>query len=133
MTPTEAPKQHTSTLYASDTAPPLPKVPSRTWKINKERYALCFKFFQKLSKEDINGNRYVQGGQAADFLIKSGLQKPVIARILELSDMDKDCKLDRDEWVVAHHLTICISKEDMPCPSKLQDYLIPKGKRNCIK
>jgi hypothetical protein len=110
-----------------------PKPPLRTWKINKERYALCYKFFLKLAEDSLNGQKLVKGEKAADFLLKSGLDKPSVARILSLSDMDQDRMLDRDEWVVAHHLTICIAKEDMPLPSKLPEYLVPKGKRSLIK
>jgi len=84
------------------------------WKINKERYGLCYKYFVKLSQQDADGSRYVKGRDAAEFLLKSGLTKATIARILQMADLDNDQRLDRDEFVVAHHLAICISKEQMP-------------------
>jgi len=105
----------------------------KVWKINKERFELCFKFFMKFSEELEDGRRVVKGKSAGEFLLRSKLSKPVIARILELADIDKDGQLDRDEFVVAHHLAICISKEGMPEPSSLPSYLIPKTKRNIVE
>mmetsp|Transcript_10600 Transcript_10600/g.26839 ORF Transcript_10600/g.26839 Transcript_10600/m.26839 type:complete len:132 (-) Transcript_10600:41-436(-) len=101
---------------------------SSEWRMTRDRYQLCCKFFNKLAV-DVGGVSMVLGPAAAAFLEKSGLAKPVIARILELADIDGDCKLDRDEFVVAHHLTIAISKDGMPEPSSLPRYLIPKSKR----
>lgn len=65
----------------------------------------------------------------ATFLVQSGLPRPTIARILELSDLDLDKRFDRDEFAIAMHLSLCVSKRKMPLPDTLPPYLIPKSKR----
>uniref|UniRef100_A0A7S2RRB5 Calmodulin n=1 Tax=Mucochytrium quahogii TaxID=96639 RepID=A0A7S2RRB5_9STRA len=124
-------------LLVNEQKPPPPPVrtvskkqPTKEWRITKEKYQFYFRFFEKLSELDPHtGTRYVRGGDAARFLEKSGLSRRTIAHILELADMDNDQRLDRDEFIVAHHLGMCISREDMPEPATLPEYLIPKTKR----
>ena len=69
------------------------------------------------------------GRDTANFLTQSGLEKPVIASILELADLDGDSMFDRDEFALAMHLALCISKRGMPLPETLPAYMIPKSKR----
>ena len=84
-------------------------------------------FFDSQPKD---GYGRVAGRDCAQFLIQSGLPKPAIAQVLELSDMDKDTFFDRDEFCIATHLALCISKRGMPLPSVLPAYLVPKSKKH---
>mmetsp|Transcript_16858 Transcript_16858/g.32904 ORF Transcript_16858/g.32904 Transcript_16858/m.32904 type:complete len:680 (-) Transcript_16858:439-2478(-) len=104
-------------------------VGGRKWPVTKERYNLCCRNFDKYAENDPDGS-FVKGKTASEFLLRSQLSKATIARILELADIDGDRRLDRDEFVVAHHLAISISREGMPEPSVLPDYLIPKTKKH---
>lgn len=98
------------------------------WKIDKERFSFCVGWFMKLAQPQANGRALVPGRDAAEFLLKSGLRKDVVAQILELSDLDGDKMFDRDEFVVAHHLAISI-KKGMPPIKELPPFLIPASKR----
>eukprot|EP00511_Aplanochytrium_stocchinoi_P011426 CAMPEP_0204862492 /NCGR_PEP_ID=MMETSP1348-20121228/2561_1 /ASSEMBLY_ACC=CAM_ASM_000700 /TAXON_ID=215587 /ORGANISM="Aplanochytrium stocchinoi, Strain GSBS06" /LENGTH=503 /DNA_ID=CAMNT_0052012459 /DNA_START=150 /DNA_END=1661 /DNA_ORIENTATION=+ len=102
-----------------------------SWKIDKGRFTFCVGWFMKLAKPDASGRAMVAGRDAAEFILKSGLRKDVVARILELSDIDGDKMFDRDEFVVAHHLAISI-KKGMPEPKTLPEYLIPASKRSIM-
>mmetsp|Transcript_15903 Transcript_15903/g.28313 ORF Transcript_15903/g.28313 Transcript_15903/m.28313 type:complete len:635 (-) Transcript_15903:576-2480(-) len=141
--PPVARQAETNTQYSNEASPARaePKVSGsidatsagvstpKPFKITKERVALCLKYFEKHAVDE-GGKRAVPGRSAANFLLKSGLDKQTVVKILELSDIDGDLKLDRDEYIVAHHLTICISKEGMQLPARLPDYLIPKSKQS---
>jgi len=114
---------------AHGNCPPNQNNKQKTYPISKERYQFCYKFFCKHAVELESGAKIVSGKVAAEFLVKSKLPRDTVARILELSDLDKDSYLVADEFVIAHHLALCISREGMPEPSVLPPYLYPKYKR----
>ena len=76
---------------------------------------------------------FVVGRVMATFLVQSGLERKVVAYILEMADLDKDGKFDRDEFVVAMHLAVCVSKRGMPVPKQLPPYLIPNSKKALVQ
>lgn len=108
-----------------------PQSESTEWRIDQSRFNLCVEWFKKLAKINARGEARVSGRDVAEFILKSGLDKGVVARILELSDMDRDKEFDRDEFVVAHHLAICI-RNGMPEPVQLPAYLVPPSKRQYV-
>ena len=74
----------------------------------------------------------VAGKETALFLEASGLERNIIARVLELSDIDNDKCFDQEEFALAMHLALCISRRNMPVPAKLDDYLVPPSKRTML-
>ena len=45
----------------------------------------------------------MQGRDMAMFLVQSGLEKKTVAFLLEMADIDKDGRFDRDEQVKSRH------------------------------
>ncbi len=99
--------------------------PKREWYINAKSFAFYKTHFDRLSK----GGAFVDGREAARFLLGSKIPKHVLARLLEISDMDGRCQFDRDQFAVAFHLTRCVSMYGMPIPDELPKFLIPKSRR----
>ena len=120
--------RQTGLTQSVESTKPKPIQETNSWKIDQERFDFCVDWFKKLAKVGISGDLRVSGKDVAGFLLKSGLDKGIVARILELSDMDRDKEFDMEEFVVAHHLAICI-KNGMPEPEELPSYLIPPSKR----
>lgn len=61
-------------------------------------------------------------------MVKSKLQNSVLSKIWKLSDVDKDGKLDSDEFALAMHL-INIKLDGNDLPTELPDHLVPPSKR----
>lgn len=61
-------------------------------------------------------------------MVKSKLQNTVLSKIWKLSDVDKDGKLDSDEFALAMHL-INIKLDGNDLPTELPDHLVPPSKR----
>ncbi|XP_052274372.1 epidermal growth factor receptor substrate 15-like 1 isoform X3 [Dreissena polymorpha] len=73
-------------------------------------------------------NNLLAGDRVREVLMKSNLPVDVLGRIWELSDIDKDGYLDRDEFALAMHLVHKgMAKE--PVPMALTPGLIPPSKR----
>ncbi len=68
---------------------------------------------------DTNGDGFVEGPQAVDLFSRSGLDRAVLGKVWELSDADKDSRLSPNEFAVAMHLIVCISKRGLPVPPRL--------------
>ena len=66
--------------------------------------------------------------------MKSGLSRRLVARILELCDMDKDRKFDVHEFCIAFHVALCVARKGAVLPSgnTLPDYLIRHQKSICL-
>ncbi|XP_059418982.1 epidermal growth factor receptor substrate 15-like 1 isoform X7 [Carassius carassius] len=73
----------------------------------------------------------VGAAEAAQFLKKSGLSDSTLGQIWDLSDIDKDGHLDKDEFSVAMHL-VYAAREKESVPSTLPTALIPPLKRKKI-
>ncbi|KAM4707328.1 epidermal growth factor receptor substrate 15-like 1 isoform 2-T2 [Discoglossus pictus] len=73
-------------------------------------------------------NGLLSGDKVKPVLINSKLPLDILGRVWELSDIDKDGHLDRDEFAVAMHL-VYRALEKEPVPSVLPPSLIPPSKR----
>jgi len=102
---------------------------TRGWVVTAEAYQKYVGFFDMQPKDPMGR---VLGRDCAQFLVQSSLAKPTIALILELSDLDKDGCFDRDEFCIATHLALCISKRGMPVPQALPRFLVPSSKKHLV-
>ncbi|KHJ47457.1 EF hand, partial [Trichuris suis] len=83
--------------------------------------------------EDIFGSLNPVGGklsgeQVKSVLFNSGLPVKVLGKIWELSDIDRDGYLDKDEMCLALHLVYRALEND-PVPDTLSQNMIPPSKR----
>ncbi|GBG24476.1 Actin cytoskeleton-regulatory complex protein END3 [Hondaea fermentalgiana] len=101
---------------------------NKSWLVDKARFDLCRKNFEKQSRDSPDGR--VPGHVASSFLERSKLSRGTISRVLELADLDRDGSLNLLEFVIAHHLTISISRDRMDEPSVLPSGLIPSIQRH---
>ncbi|XP_078471355.1 epidermal growth factor receptor substrate 15-like 1 isoform X1 [Lampetra planeri] len=73
-------------------------------------------------------NGLLSGEKVKPVLINSNLPMEVLGKVWDLSDIDKDGHLDRDEFAVAMHLVYrALDKE--PVPSVIPPKLVPPAKR----
>uniref|UniRef100_A0A3B5QQL3 Epidermal growth factor receptor substrate 15-like 1 n=1 Tax=Xiphophorus maculatus TaxID=8083 RepID=A0A3B5QQL3_XIPMA len=70
----------------------------------------------------------LSGDKVRPVLINSKLPLDVLGKIWDLSDVDKDGHLDKEEFIVALHL-VYRTMEKEPVPSSLPPSLIPPSKR----
>uniref|UniRef100_K1PN15 Epidermal growth factor receptor substrate 15-like 1 n=1 Tax=Magallana gigas TaxID=29159 RepID=K1PN15_MAGGI len=73
-------------------------------------------------------NNRVSGDKVKPMLINSQLPIEVLGKIWELSDIDKDGFLDKDEFYVCMHL-VYKALEKTPVPQSLPPQLVPPSKR----
>ncbi|XP_070272405.1 epidermal growth factor receptor substrate 15-like 1 isoform X3 [Myotis yumanensis] len=110
-----------------DTSSPLMVTPPSTealWAVRVEEKAKFDGIFESLLP--ING--LLSGDKVKPVLMNSKLPLDVLGRVWDLSDIDKDGHLDRDEFAVAMHL-VYRALEKEPVPSVLPPSLIPPTKR----
>jgi SH3 domain-containing kinase-binding protein 1 len=142
--PPPPPSTATGTSTSSSMKPPAPLPPTQSvsnnnnnnnnppppaWLVTADLYQKYVSFFETLPKDE---RGLANGRDVANFLVQSGLPKPTIARILELCDLDGDKMFDRDEFAVAMHVSVCVSKRGMPLFDQLPSYLIPKSKKAIV-
>ncbi|XP_060083645.1 uncharacterized protein LOC132562884 [Ylistrum balloti] len=73
-------------------------------------------------------NSLLSGEKVRPVLMNSKLPVDILGRIWDMSDIDKDGYLDREEFAVAMHLVYrCLEKE--PLPATLPPLVIPPSKR----
>ncbi|XP_029772531.1 epidermal growth factor receptor substrate 15-like 1 isoform X5 [Suricata suricatta] len=94
------------------------------WAVRVEEKAKFDGIFESLLP--ING--LLSGDKVKPVLMNSKLPLDVLGRVWDLSDIDKDGHLDRDEFAVAMHL-VYRALEKEPVPSVLAPSLIPPSKR----
>lgn len=70
----------------------------------------------------------ISGAVAKKEMTKSKLQNNILGKIWTLADIDRDGKLDEDEFALAMYL-IKIKLEDDDLPEELSSHLIPPSKR----
>lgn len=87
------------------------------------------KYDATFAQADSNGDGFVDGKDAVPLLAQSGLPRDVLRQVWVLSDVDKDGRLDHDEFTIAVHLVACLAKRGLPLPSSLPEALVPAGKR----
>ncbi|KAK2189300.1 hypothetical protein NP493_109g02043 [Ridgeia piscesae] len=94
------------------------------WAIHATERAKYDHIFDGL--QPING--MLTGDKVRPVLLNSGLAVDVLGRVWELSDIDEDGFLDREEFAVAMHL-VYKALEKQPVPMKLPPNVIPPSKR----
>eukprot|EP01113_Clastostelium_recurvatum_P024777 TRINITY_DN2960_c0_g1_i2.p1 TRINITY_DN2960_c0_g1~~TRINITY_DN2960_c0_g1_i2.p1 ORF type:complete len:529 (-),score=165.83 TRINITY_DN2960_c0_g1_i2:37-1623(-) len=91
--------------------------------VDTVKYASLFanmpQMAEKISGQDVKG-----------YFVETGLPMGSLAHIWKLSDMDKDGKLDRDEFMVMMHLVELQRDRSMDPPPALPPTLVPPSKRN---
>ncbi|XP_066888486.1 epidermal growth factor receptor substrate 15-like 1 isoform X20 [Kogia breviceps] len=110
-----------------DTSSPLMVTPPSAeahWAVRVEEKAKFDGIFESLLP--ISG--LLSGDKVKPVLMNSKLPLDVLGRVWDLSDIDKDGHLDRDEFAVAMHL-VYRALEKEPVPSSLPPSLIPPSKR----
>lgn len=90
------------------------------WYIKASSRIAFDKIFDSLSPI----NNKLAGPRVKPFLIKSGLSVDILGKIWELSDLDQDGQLDRDEFLISSQL-IQKAKDGMTIPDQLPPSLLP--------
>ncbi|XP_037674152.1 epidermal growth factor receptor substrate 15-like 1 isoform X3 [Choloepus didactylus] len=114
------PKFHDTSSPLMAAAPPA----EAHWAVRVEEKAKFDGIFESLLP--ING--LLSGDKVKPVLMNSKLPLDVLGRVWDLSDIDRDGQLDRDEFAVAMHL-VYRALEKEPVPSVLPPALIPPSKR----
>eukprot|EP01130_Rhizamoeba_saxonica_P011698 TRINITY_DN486_c1_g2_i1.p1 TRINITY_DN486_c1_g2~~TRINITY_DN486_c1_g2_i1.p1 ORF type:complete len:697 (-),score=121.04 TRINITY_DN486_c1_g2_i1:40-2130(-) len=91
---------------------------SSIWYITKLQRKAYIKLFNEYCT-----NGFVNGNVALDLFSKSGLDRSILAKIWDISDVDKDNRLNGNEFLVASHL-ISLSIKGYSLPKKLPDNLV---------
>ncbi|KAM7379584.1 hypothetical protein PAMP_005130 [Pampus punctatissimus] len=111
-----------------DTSSPLLSVSTSStdsqWAIRPDEKGKFEAIFESLSP--VNG--LLTGDKVKPVLINSKLPLDVLGKIWDLSDVDKDGQLDKDEFTVVMHL-VYRAMENEPVPTTLPASLIPPSKR----
>ncbi|XP_074544451.1 epidermal growth factor receptor substrate 15-like 1 isoform X2 [Halichoeres trimaculatus] len=94
------------------------------WAIRADEKGKFEGIFESLSP--VNG--LLSGDKVRPILINSKLPLDVLGKIWDLSDIDKDGQLDKDEFTVAMHL-VYRAMEAEPVPATLPSSLIPPSKK----
>ncbi|XP_035279600.1 epidermal growth factor receptor substrate 15-like 1 isoform X2 [Anguilla anguilla] len=94
------------------------------WAVRMEERGKFEGIFESLAP--VNG--LLSGDKVKPVLMNSKLPLDVLGRIWDLSDIDKDGHLDKDEFAVAMHL-VYRAMEKEPVPFSLPPSLIPPSKR----
>ncbi|KAM4739237.1 epidermal growth factor receptor substrate 15-like 1 isoform 2-T2 [Anableps anableps] len=94
------------------------------WAVRPEEKNKFDGIFESLSPV----NSLLSGEKVRPVLINSKLPLDVLGKVWDLSDIDKDGHLDKDEFAVAMHL-VYRALEKEPIPALLPSALIPPSKR----
>ncbi|ETE69222.1 Epidermal growth factor receptor substrate 15-like 1 [Ophiophagus hannah] len=111
----------TSPLLCGRAPPDIP------WAVKIEDKAKYDAIFDSLNP--VNG--LLSGDKVKPVLLNSKLPVDVLGRVWELSDIDHDGMLDRDEFAVAMFLVYCALEKE-PVPMSLPPTLVPPSKRKGI-
>ncbi|XP_047229696.1 epidermal growth factor receptor substrate 15-like 1 isoform X4 [Girardinichthys multiradiatus] len=94
------------------------------WAVRPEEKNIFDGIFESLAP----ANGLLSGEKVRPVLINSKLPLDVLGKVWDLSDIDKDGHLDKDEFAVAMHL-VYRALEKEPIPALLPSALIPPSKR----
>ncbi|XP_049992114.1 epidermal growth factor receptor substrate 15 isoform X1 [Alexandromys fortis] len=97
------------------------------WAVKSEDKAKYDVIFDSLSPVD----GFLSGDKVKPVLLNSKLPVEILGRVWELSDIDHDGKLDRDEFAVAMFLVYCALEKE-PVPMSLPPALVPPSKRTMV-
>uniref|UniRef100_A0A7N6B9W3 Epidermal growth factor receptor pathway substrate 15-like 1a n=1 Tax=Anabas testudineus TaxID=64144 RepID=A0A7N6B9W3_ANATE len=115
------PKFDTSSPSLSSTASASAEI---HWAVRPEEKSKFDGIFESLAP--VNG--LLSGEKVKPVLINSKLPLDVLGKVWDLSDIDKDGHLDKDEFAVAMHL-VYRALEKEPVPALLPSSLVPPSKR----
>ncbi|XP_051855672.1 epidermal growth factor receptor substrate 15 isoform X1 [Antechinus flavipes] len=111
-----------------DSSSPLllsgPASPELPWAVKSEEKAKYDAIFDSLNP--VSG--LLSGEKVKPVLLNSKLPVDILGRVWELSDIDHDGMLDRDEFAVAMFLVYCALEKE-PVPMSLPPALVPPSKR----
>ncbi|XP_072628256.1 epidermal growth factor receptor substrate 15 isoform X8 [Canis lupus baileyi] len=114
-----------------DTSSPLlisgTSIAELPWAVKSEDKAKYDAIFDSLSP--VNG--FLSGDKVKPVLLNSKLPVDILGRVWELSDIDHDGMLDRDEFAVAMFLVYCALEKE-PVPISLPPALVPPSKRKTV-
>ncbi|XP_077439332.1 epidermal growth factor receptor substrate 15-like 1 isoform X3 [Vanacampus margaritifer] len=110
--------------FKDSNSPSLNTSTEAHWAVRPEEKNKFDGIFESLSP--VNG--LLSGEKVRPVLINSKLPLDILGKVWDLSDIDKDGHLDRDEFAVAMHL-VYRALEKEPVPSHLPTTLIPPSKR----
>ena len=110
----------------ASTPPPPPSPPQALLspsRSGQDPYAMSgedrARYLNHFAPYDTNGDGFVEGPQAVELFSRSGLDRQALGKVWELSDNDKDSRLSPNEFAVAMHLIVCVSKRGLPVPVRL--------------
>uniref|UniRef100_A0A6G1SIY0 Intersectin-1 n=1 Tax=Aceria tosichella TaxID=561515 RepID=A0A6G1SIY0_9ACAR len=86
------------------------------------------KYTQLFNLHDRSRSGFLSGVQCRDILMQSGLPRAILAEIWNLSDIDGDGQLTREEFILAMHLTNQ-ARAGQPLPQELPVDLVPPSYR----
>lgn len=86
------------------------------------------KYTQLFNFHDRSRSGFLSGLQCRDILLQSGLTRNVLAEIWNLSDIDGDGQLTREEFILAMHLTNHV-RSGQNLPNELPSDLVPPSYR----
>ncbi|XP_027693979.1 epidermal growth factor receptor substrate 15 [Vombatus ursinus] len=114
-----------------DSSSPLllsgPASPELPWAVKSEEKARYDSIFDSLNP--VSG--LLSGEKVKPVLLNSKLPVDILGRVWELSDIDHDGMLDRDEFAVAMFLVYCALEKE-PVPMSLPPALVPPSKRKMV-
>ncbi|XP_073349474.1 intersectin-2a isoform X2 [Pagrus major] len=106
-----------------------PKTGASDWAVPQ---ASRLKYRQQFNTLDKLMSGYLSGPQVRNALIASNLTQTQLATIWTLADVDKDGRLQGDEFILAMHL-VDMAKTGRPLPLTLPQDLVPPSLRGGIK
>ena len=86
------------------------------------------KYTQLFNLHDRSRSGFLSGLQCRDILLQSGLPRNILAEIWNLSDIDGDGQLTREEFILAMHLTNHV-RSGQTLPTELPADLVPPSYR----
>ncbi|TNM95026.1 hypothetical protein fugu_017785 [Takifugu bimaculatus] len=106
-----------------------PKMGTNDWSIPQ---ASRLKYRQQFNTLDKLMSGYLSGPQVRNALIASNLTQTQLATIWTLADVDRDGRLQGDEFILAMHL-VDMAKSGRPLPLTLPQDLVPPSLRGGMK
>ncbi|EFR01342.1 EF hand domain-containing protein [Nannizzia gypsea CBS 118893] len=121
------PKQFSGSSHVPRAQSPLSQVHTGSdWLISPQDKAHFDSVFSTVDKAR---SGYINGDQAVGFFTNARLPEEVLAHIWDLSDIDSDGQLSRDEFAVAMYLVRQQRTTKEPLPQTLPPNLIPPSMR----
>jgi len=121
---TEEGKEVVSNPFAIESTKDAAVSGAQSWAVNATEKAKSDVQFYELK---ILGGK-ASGTQVMNVMMKSGLQRDTLQRIWDISDIDRDGKMDNEEFALCMYL-IGMVKNGLSLPPSLPMRLVPPGKR----